>query len=98
MVTQEHYFYILEAGPMVIALGLLAISHPGRYLRGEGSEFVKPLVTKGDRRWWCCGRRKRVRMYADSNKLEDASGGIAMPRRYHSRTDSGQYLTATYDN
>ena len=60
--THESYFYALEATPMCLALAFLAIFHPGRYLRGEGAEFAKPIVTKGDRRWWCCGRRKRTRV------------------------------------
>jgi hypothetical protein len=47
---------------MCLALTFLAVFHPGRFLRGPGSEFAKPIVTKGDRRWWCCGRRSRTRV------------------------------------
>ncbi|KFZ10962.1 hypothetical protein V501_04960 [Pseudogymnoascus sp. VKM F-4519 (FW-2642)] len=63
--THESYFYALEATPMFLALFSLAAIHPGRYLRGPGSEFAKPIVTKGARRWWCCGRRKRTRVQPD---------------------------------
>jgi hypothetical protein len=50
---------------MFLALFSLAAIHPGRYLRGPSSEFAKPIVTKGARRWWCCGRRKRTRVQPD---------------------------------
>ena len=63
--THESYFYGLEATPMFLALFSLAVIHPGRYLRGPGSEFAKPIVTKGARRWWCCGRRRRTRVQPD---------------------------------
>lgn len=63
--TNESYFYGLEATPMFLALFSLAVIHPGRYLRGPGSEFTKPIVTKGAKRWWCCGRRKRTRVHPD---------------------------------
>ncbi|KFY22835.1 hypothetical protein V493_06293 [Pseudogymnoascus sp. VKM F-4281 (FW-2241)] len=58
--TNESYFYGLEATPMFLCLFSLAVIHPGRYLRGPGSEFAKPVVTKGARRWWCCCRRRRT--------------------------------------
>ena len=50
---------------MFLALLSLAVIHPGRYLRGPESEFAKIIVTKGARRWWCCGRRRRTRVDPD---------------------------------
>lgn len=61
----EYFFYVFEATPMALALIVLNVMHPGRYLTGEGSEFAKPLITKGDRRWWCCGKRRRTKVYQE---------------------------------
>jgi hypothetical protein len=37
----EVYFLVLDALPMLIAILLLNVIHPGRVLQGEGSEFPK---------------------------------------------------------
>lgn len=42
----EAYFYVLDALPMVIALVLFNIVHPGHILQGEGSEFPKGPTRK----------------------------------------------------
>jgi hypothetical protein len=39
--SHEAFFYCFEAVPMVFAIGLWAVLHPGRYLRGPESEFPK---------------------------------------------------------
>ncbi|KAK2809823.1 hypothetical protein FQN50_003463 [Emmonsiellopsis sp. PD_5] len=39
--TSEAAFYVLDAAPMLIALVLLNVVHPGLVLVGEGSEFPK---------------------------------------------------------
>jgi hypothetical protein len=41
LLFHEVYFYCLEATPMVLAIALLAIIHPGLGLKGPGSEFPK---------------------------------------------------------
>ena len=61
----ESYFYALEATPMVLAIGTFAVIHPGRTLIGPESEFSQLIVQKGDRRWWCCGRRARSKLDPD---------------------------------
>lgn len=63
--THEAYFYVLEALPMLVALGAFAVVHPGSVLVGEESEFSKLKVVKGKRRWWCCGRRSRTKIDLD---------------------------------
>lgn len=63
--SHEAYFYILEAVPMLIALGALAAVHPGRLMIGDESEFSKLKVIKGKRRWWCCGLRKTTKIDLD---------------------------------
>ena len=61
---------------MILALSVLNAMHPGRYLVGEESEFAKPIVTKGGRRWWCCGRRQRTKVYPeDSERVQQDSEG-----------------------
>ncbi|KAL2182216.1 hypothetical protein L209DRAFT_760323 [Thermothelomyces heterothallicus CBS 203.75] len=37
----EEYAYALDCFPMMVALLILAVLHPGRYLRGPESEFVR---------------------------------------------------------
>ncbi|KAH8818857.1 RTA1 domain-containing protein [Flagelloscypha sp. PMI_526] len=41
LITQEKWFYILEAGPMWICLTLFSLIHPGSVLVGPKSEFQK---------------------------------------------------------
>jgi hypothetical protein len=41
LATSEAAFYVLDAVPMFIAMGLLSIYHPGRVLIGPDSEFPK---------------------------------------------------------
>lgn len=96
--THESYFYGLEATPMFLSISALAVIHPGRYLRGPGSEFAKPIVTKGDRRWWCCGRRKRTRVHPDydtpkTDTLPQSDGEYSR----HGQRMSDVPLTATSD-
>jgi hypothetical protein len=68
--THEAYFYVLEAIPMMIAIGALVLVHPGRFLVGQNSEFSKLKVVKGKRRWWCCGRRSRSKIDIDFELME----------------------------
>ena len=37
----EEYAYALDCFPMMVALLILAVFHPGRYLRGPDSEFPR---------------------------------------------------------
>lgn len=39
LVHSEMYFYGFEAVPMLFVLGLWCVCHPGKYLRGPGSEL-----------------------------------------------------------
>lgn len=41
--TSEAAFYCLEAAPMIIALVIFNLVHPGMVLVGEGSEFPKKV-------------------------------------------------------
>ncbi|KAK0745678.1 RTA1 domain-containing protein [Schizothecium vesticola] len=61
----EVFFYTLEATPMVLAIGIFAVFHPGRTLVGPEGEFSKLVVQKGGRRWWCFGRRARTKLDPD---------------------------------
>ncbi|KFZ04014.1 hypothetical protein V502_10479 [Pseudogymnoascus sp. VKM F-4520 (FW-2644)] len=83
---------------MFLALLSLAAIHPGRYLRGPGSEFAKPIVTKGARRWWCCGRRRRTRVQPDYDapKTETTPQSDGEYNRHGDRT-SDVPLTALSD-
>jgi hypothetical protein len=63
--SHEGFFYALEATPMILATGMFAIIHPGRSLTEPESEFAKLIVKKGNRRWWCCGRRSRTKIDPD---------------------------------
>ena len=36
---REAYSYVFDAAPMMLALGILLVVHPGRLLQGPGSEF-----------------------------------------------------------
>jgi hypothetical protein len=42
----EVYFMVLDALPMFVAIVLMNIVHPGRILKGEGSEFPKGPTRK----------------------------------------------------
>lgn len=97
--TNETYFYALEATPMVICLLTLAVVHPGYFLRGPGSEFAKPIITKGAPRWWCCGRRRRtvVQPGYESTKAERTGRRNGEYRR-HSSSRSDVPLTAESDS
>jgi hypothetical protein len=44
----EYYSYALDALPMMLALFVLAVFHPGRFLAGPDSEF--PKLTRADKR------------------------------------------------
>jgi hypothetical protein len=44
----EFYSYALDALPMLLALLILALFHPGRFLVGPDSEF--PKLTRADKR------------------------------------------------
>jgi hypothetical protein len=48
LIFHEGYFYGLEATPMLIATGLLAILHPGHALKGDDSEF--PSVPRKEKK------------------------------------------------
>jgi len=61
----ESFVYALEAFPMLLAITVFAVFHPGRSLVGPESEFSKMIVEKGKRRWWCCGRRTRTKIDPD---------------------------------
>jgi hypothetical protein len=50
---------------MILAIGMFAIIHTGRSLNEPESEFSKLIVKKGYRRWWCCGRRSRMKIDPD---------------------------------
>lgn len=39
LTTQEIYFYLLEAAPMLCALSSFAVCHPGRFMNGPGSDM-----------------------------------------------------------
>lgn len=55
---------------MILAIGLFAAIHPGRALTGPESEFSDLIVQKGQRRWWCCGRRARIKIDPDNGFVE----------------------------
>lgn len=61
MPYHEQYSYALDCFPMMVALLLLAIYHPGRYLVGPESEF--PRVSREEKK-----ARKREKKAA---KLEE---------------------------
>lgn len=63
--SHEGFFYALEATPMILATGMFAIVHPGRSLTEPESEFTKLIIQKGNRNWWCCGRRTRTKIDPD---------------------------------
>jgi len=64
---------------MVIAIGIFAIVHPGRTLTGPESEFSRLIIQKGERRWWCCGRRARTKLDPDFEMDEGVGGGPGSP-------------------
>lgn len=39
LMTQELYFYLLEAAPMLCALSSFVVCHPGRLMNGSGSDM-----------------------------------------------------------
>jgi hypothetical protein len=41
LLFNEAYIYFFEAVPMIIAIGLLAVVHPGFAMQGEDSEFPR---------------------------------------------------------
>ena len=57
----EAYAYALDAFPMMVALLVLAIFHPGRYLQGPGSEF--PHLTRAEKK-----AAKRAKKEEKTNK------------------------------
>lgn len=61
---------------MLIAMITFIAIHPGRVFVGEESEFSKLEVTKGGRRWWCCGKRSRRKVDIDfeMNRCESTEG------------------------
>lgn len=53
--THEWLFYAFDAVPVLIAMTLFLLIHPGRILIGEESEFSKLGLEEGERRWYHFG-------------------------------------------
>lgn len=67
----EVYIYALDVLPMMIALLILAIFHPGRYLVGPESEF--PKISRKEKKAMKMARREEKRA-AKEAKL--GGGGV----------------------
>jgi hypothetical protein len=87
--SHEGFFYALEVTPMILATGMFAFIHPGRSLTEPESEFSKLIVQKGDRNWWCCGRRTRTKIDPDFEMSEWPEDGA--------RGTDGEETLAHYD-
>jgi hypothetical protein len=62
VLTNENFVFGLDALPMVIALGLLNIFHPGLVLRGSDSEF--PRLTRKEK----TARKQEKKERANENR------------------------------
>ncbi|RAL62629.1 hypothetical protein DID88_004475 [Monilinia fructigena] len=69
----EWYFMVLDALPMLIAVGLMNIVHPGRILVGEGSEF--PRISRREKK-----EMKRLRKL-DKKAAKEKKQSIKMGKK-----------------
>ena len=69
--THEAYFYCFEALPMSLAIGLMNVTYPGRYLVGPDSEF--PNKTRMEKREE--NRRKKEAKKLEKEKKKKKIGG-----------------------
>lgn len=70
LATHEAYFYCFEAAPMVLAIGIMNVIHPGRTLVGPEAEF--PKITRMEKKE--AKRRKRE----ERNARKEAKKGNKM--------------------
>lgn len=62
LVTKEAYFYILEAGPMVLAVFSFVVVHPGRVMTKQALEMPGVFTVLRN----SCARRKGKELLSDS--------------------------------
>ncbi|SPQ23522.1 188dcaef-3bc2-413c-a467-a8a255d564fa [Thermothielavioides terrestris] len=69
----EAYSYALDCFPMMVALLLLAIYHPGRYLVGPDSEF--PRLSRKEKKALKCEKKAARREEKEAKSRAKKSGG-----------------------
>ncbi|OAQ59612.1 RTA1 domain-containing protein [Pochonia chlamydosporia 170] len=71
LVTKEAYFYILEAGPMVLAVFSFVVVHPGRVMTNRALEMPGVFTVLRN----SCARRKGKELLSDSGSETELAEG-----------------------
>lgn len=85
MPFHEEYTYALDCFPMMVALLILAIWHPGRYLVGPDSEF--PKVSRKEKKAAKAERKAAKREEKEALKMAKRQG---KHQRHESSTEDLQ--------
>lgn len=90
--TSEVAFYCLEAAPMIIALVIFNLVHPGMVLVGEESEFRKKEKKEKKKKKWMKWRRGSRTEWkeVDERDLESGSGSEVEEREAFRLRDSSR--------
>ena len=73
LLYNESYFYVLEALPMLLAIGIMNVTHPGTVLKGPESDLPKSTLWRQCR--CCAGKRKpSSSTYAEIEELALTKG------------------------
>ena len=57
LLFDEWYFYVFEASPMLLAIGIMNATHPGKVLSGPESELPRSALWQ---RCKCCASKRKV--------------------------------------
>jgi hypothetical protein len=79
ILTNENYVFGLDALPMVIALGLLNVLHPGLVLRGPDSEF--PRLTRKEKRALKQEKKERAKTKRQLRQTQSINIGESVDMR-----------------
>ncbi|KAH8684775.1 RTA1 like protein-domain-containing protein [Tricladium varicosporioides] len=92
----EAYNFALDALPMLLAVLLLNLVHPGRILQGEGSEFPKGPSRKEKRaakveKRLAAAEKKAIKNAAKRSKYDSVPAYVHTPREHRRDRRSGQH-------
>lgn len=93
---KEVYNFVLDALPMLLAVLLLNLVHPGRILQGEGSEFPKGPSRKEKRaakveKRLAAAEKKAIKNAAKRSKYDSVPAYVHTPREHRRDRRSGQH-------
>jgi RTA1 like protein len=80
ILRSENYTFVLDGFPMLLALLLLNVMHPGLVLRGPESEFAK--LTRKEKKMMKQEKKKQKRMAIEEKRQRKMNGKYGQTGHY----------------